>query len=112
MALFLFFYLVLGNLLVGALARGFALRRGELVLIFAMMMMSASIPTFGVVEHLLPMITGVFYYASPENDWAELIQPHVPTWIAPREESLIQGFYEGLPPGAPIPWEGRLESLA
>ena len=110
-ALFLFFYLVLGNLLIAALARGFALRREELVLIFAMMMMSASIPTFGLVEHLLPMITGVFYYANPENDWAELIQPHVPAWIAPREESLIQGFYEGLPPGAPIPWEGWLESL-
>ena len=110
-ALFLFFYLVLGNLLIGALARGLALRRGELVLIYTMMMMSASIPTFGLVEHLLPMITGVFYYASPENNWGKLIQPHVPSWIAPREESLIQGFYEGLPPGAPIPWEGWLESL-
>ena len=39
-----------------------------------MMMVSASIPTFGLVEHLLPMITGVFYYATPENDWGELIQ--------------------------------------
>ena len=25
--------------------------------------------TFGLVEHLLPMITGVFYYATPENNW-------------------------------------------
>ena len=104
-ALFLFFYLVLGNLLIGALARGFSLRRGELVLIYAMMMMSASIPTFGVVEHLLPMITGVFYYATPENDWAEL-QPHVPSWIAPREENLILGFYEGCRQGPRFPGKG------
>ena len=68
-ALFLFFYLVLGNILVGTLTRSLVLRREELVLIYAMMMVSASIPTFGLVEHLLPMITGVFYYATPENDW-------------------------------------------
>ena len=110
-ALFLFFYLVLGNILVGTLARNLALRREELVLIYAMMMVSASIPTFGLVEHLLPMITGVFYYATPENNWGELIQPYVPAWIAPSDEQLIQGFYEGLPKGMPVPWEGWLETL-
>lgn len=110
-ALFLFFYLVLGNILVGTLARNLALRREELVLIYAMMMVSASIPTFGLVEHLLPMITGVFYYATPENNWGELIQPYVPAWIAPSDGQLIQGFYEGLPKGMPVPWEGWLETL-
>ena len=110
-ALFLFFYLVLGNILVGTLARNLALRREELVLIYVMMMVSASIPTFGLVEHLLPMITGVFYYATPENNWGELIQPYVPPWIAPSDEQLIQDFYEGLPKGMPVPWEGWLEAL-
>ena len=41
-ALFLFFYLVLGNILVGTLARNLVLRREELVLIYAMPMLSAS----------------------------------------------------------------------
>ena len=77
-----------------------------------MMFVSASLPTFGLVEHLLPMITGVFYYATPENGWTELIQPLVPGRIAARGDRLIQGFYEGLPEGAPIPWHGWLESLS
>lgn len=102
-ALFFFFYLVLGNILVGLASRSLALRREEFVLIFTMMFVSASLPTFGLVEHLLPMITGVFYYATPENGWTELIQPLVPGWIVPRGDRLIQGFYEGLPEGAPIP---------
>ena len=111
-ALFFFFYLVLGNILVGLAARRLSLRREELVLIFAMMFVSASLPTFGLVEHLLPMITGVFYYATPENGWAHLIQPLVPGWIAPSQERLILGFYEGLPQGEGIPWGGWMESLS
>ena len=111
-ALFFFFYLVLGNILVGLAARRLSLRREELVLIFAMMFVSASLPTFGLVEHLLPMITGVFYYATPENGWVDLIQPLVPGWIAPSEENLILGFYEGLPQGESIPWGGWMESLS
>ena len=111
-ALFFFFYLVLGNILVGLAARRLSLRREELVLIFAMMFVSASLPTFGLVEHLLPMITGVYYYATPENGWAHLIQPLVPGWIAPSQERLILGFYEGLPQGEGIPWGGWMESLS
>ena len=111
-ALFFFFYLILGNILVGLAARRFALRREELVLIFAMMFVSASLPTFGLVEHLLPMITGVYYYATPENGWVDLIQPLVPGWIAPSDEQLIKGFYEGLPQGEAIPWDSWIESLA
>ena len=104
-ALFILFYLVLANIVVKALARTLALRREELTLIYVMMIISASLPTFGMVSHLLPMITNVFYFASPENNWAELIQPHVPHWIAPQDEEVIQGFYEGLfIKGQPIPW--------
>ena len=48
-ALFLLFYLVLANIVVKALARTLALRREELTLIYVMMIISASLPTFGMV---------------------------------------------------------------
>ena len=111
-ALFLFFYLVLGNILLGGLSRRLALRREELALIYVMMLVSASLPTFGLVEHLLPMITAVFYYATPENNWAELIHPHVPSWIAPHDEKVVRDFYEGMPRGGSVPWGAWLESLS
>ena len=110
-AFFLLFYLILANNLTRILSRSSALRREELALIFVMMLVAASIPTFGLVEHLLPMMTGAFYYASPENGWETLIHPHIPGWIAPSDPALIRGFYEGLPAGVPIPWRGWLEPL-
>ncbi len=111
-AFFLLFYLVAANLLVRRASRQLALKREELALIFVMMLVSASIPTFGLVQHLLPMITGAFYYATPENNWETLIHPHIPTWIAPSDPQLIRGFYEGMPLGESIPWGGWLESLS
>ena len=111
-AFFLLFYLVAANLLVRLASRTLALRREELALIFVMTLMSASIPTFGLTQHLLPMITGAFYFATPENNWETLIQPHIPTWLAPSDPRLISGFYEGLSAGEPIPWAGWLEPLS
>ena len=112
-ALFLLFYLVLGNILIGALHRSLALSPQELTLIYMMLIVSASLPTFGMVSHLLPMMTNVYYYASPENRWEQLLLPHVPGWIAPRDEEAITGFYEGLfIRGQVIPWEAWFESLA
>ena len=111
-ALFLFFYLILANILVRPLIRSLSLSRQELTLIYFMMIVAASLPTFVMVSHLLPMITNVFYYASPENRWKQLLQPYVPSWIAPQEEKVIIGFYEGLYiKGQQIPWAAWAESL-
>ena len=111
-ALFLFFYLVLGNILLAGIHRSLALEAQELVLIYVMMLVSASLPTFGLVEHLLPMMTAVFYYATPENNWAQLIQPHVPRWIAPSDEKVIRDFYEAMSREGSIPWSSWVESLS
>ena len=40
-----------------------------------MTMMAATVPTEGYVEHMVPKIASVLYYATPENEWAELIHP-------------------------------------
>ena len=111
-ALFLLFYLIIGNVLLGFMRGKWTLAPQELVLIYLMMLVSASLPTFGLVEHLLPMMTAVFYYATPENNWAELIQPHVPGWIAPRSQAAIRDFYEGMPRDSSIPWGDWIESLS
>ena len=111
-ALFLLFYLVLGNSLAQLINRKWSLGRGEMVLIHVMMIISASLPTFGLVQHLLPMITGVFYFATPENNWAELIRPHVPGWIVPDSRDAILGFYEGIGPKEAIPWGVWIKPLS
>ena len=86
------------------LFRTWALRTGELVVVYAMMIVASAIPTWGLVTNLFHILTRPFYYATPENRWGELIQPLIPAWLAPRDPEVARYFYEGLPDGAGIPW--------
>ena len=105
-AIILFFFLVLlGNGLLGLLRRSWMLGRAELALVYIMWIVATAIPEYGFTAFLLPDITGVVYYATPENNWRELLMPHIPHWIMPfRDFADVQDFYEGAPLGKGIPW--------
>ncbi|MFH1567423.1 MAG: DUF6785 family protein [Gemmatimonadota bacterium] len=104
-AIFLFFILVgIANAALRALRPSAALERGELLVVYIMMIMASAVPTLGLSEYLLTIITGAQYYATPENEWATLILPHIPEWMVPQGGSAIKWFYEGAPRGTPIPW--------
>ncbi len=104
-ALFLLFILVaILNPLLKLIKRGIEFEATELVTIYIMMIVASSIVAVGLTEHLLPAIVGVYYFATPENDWVNLIHPYIPDWISPRDPEYINYFYEGLPRGEAIPW--------
>jgi hypothetical protein len=63
------------------LRRSWALGKGELVVIFILMSLANSTPNF--VQYWVPLVSSPFYYASPENNWPELIHPHIPDWLVP-----------------------------
>ena len=52
----------------GLLDTRLALERQELVVVYVMGIVGCSIPTMGLTEYLLPIISGGLYYASPENE--------------------------------------------
>ena len=85
------------NPFLGLVHRRLMLRRAELGIVFIMAMMAATVPTEGYVEHMVPKIASVFYYATPENDWVELIHPYMKGWIAPLDGEAVQHFFEGAP---------------
>lgn len=104
-AMMLFLVLVgLVNPLLKLVCRPLALRGGELVVVYVMMIVASAIPTWGLVTNLFHILTRPFYYATPENRWTELVQPLIPAWLAPRDPEVARYFYEGLPAGEPIPW--------
>ncbi len=112
-AIFLFFVLVgLVNVLLGWIDRRLALQRGELLVVYIMMITASAIPTMGQAEYLLPIATACQYYATPENEWAAFIQPLIPAWMVPQDPEAVKWFYEGSPKGAGIPWEAWVEPLA
>lgn len=110
-AIFLLFLLALVCAGLRRLGVTWGLRSSEFAVVYAMMMVATAIPTMGWGGYLFPLITGVYYYATPENRWADTLLPHLRHWASPRDADAIRYIYEGLPKGASIPWGAWVEPL-
>ncbi len=86
--------------------RRFVFSQAEWITIFCMGFSSAICPTYRTSGYLLSILASPYYFATPENRWAEYIHPYLPGWLIPSNENgAITQFFEGLPKGALIPWE-------
>lgn len=107
--------LLTGVVLMNLLARRFLGRRAlapqELMTIYIMILIGSLITSRGLMEKLLPPLVSTDYFATPENRWADVFFPHIPQWMVPFDvhggpaQPVARYFYEGLRPGAPIPWK-------
>ena len=89
-----------------------ALNRSELVLVYAMLLIVSALCTMGLGEQILPVITAIFYFASPENQWAEKLFPHLPERAMVNDGTDSRLFYEGLSgPEDLVPYEAWVEPL-
>ena len=48
----------------------------------------------GLTPVLLHQLVGPIYYATPENDWAEVYNQFIPNWLIPQGEDVARYFYE------------------
>jgi hypothetical protein len=92
------------------MGKGFS--RAELTTIYVMMLVGSVVVVTGLTGSLLPVITGVMYYATPENNWDILFVPHLYPWLVPQDAEAVRLFYEGLPRGRDIPWGAWFLPLA
>ena len=111
-AVFLLFFvsLVVNGVLRRLLPR-LSFSSGELFIAYVMAAISCSICTMGLTLYLIPILPAISYLATPENQWALLIHPHVPEWLVPQGEDVVRWFYEAIPKGQPIPWDAWLSPL-
>ena len=107
-AFFLLFLVMVVHVLLRCCRRSWGFTRGELITATVMMMVAAAIPTRGVTGMILPMITGIYYYASPENRWAEQLHPYLAEWTLMGDPEAVQGLYEG---GMAVPWASWIPPL-
>jgi len=98
------------NLILKALNRRLALDRAELVAVYVMLVVACAIPKWNVA-FVLPTLAGPIYYATPENDWVNILQPYLPNWLIPESFEAIRDLYEGLPAGRGIPWGDWIKPL-
>jgi len=83
---------------------GSGLNAGELTVIYAMLLAAVSVPTYGITGYVISVAASPYYFATSENGWAEILQPHIPSWAVPASGDAITWFFEGLPVGEQIPW--------
>ena len=81
-----------------------ALTRAETLTVYAMVAASAGISTVGYATFVTVMATASHYFASPENRWAILVQPHIPPWLTVNHPDAVRWFWEGIPDHQAIPW--------
>jgi len=105
-ALFPFFLVVvLLNPLLKTISPGWGLHPGELVIVFMMGLVGASLATYGLTGYLVAVIASPYFFATPENQWSQYLHDHIPDWVVPsRQGQAMQWFFDGLPPGESIPW--------
>ena len=100
----LFLMALIVNPVVGLMRRSWALTPAELTQVYVMWIVGTAVTTSAFVSPFLPQITTPGYYASPENNWAEVLLPLVPDWAVPSKDAeVLKDFYEGRSDGA-VPW--------
>ena len=111
---------LLVNPLVRALSKRLAFTRNEALTVYISCLFSSLVPGHGAENLIVPVLIAPFYYATRENKWLEFLQPAMKPWMTPSidpvtgayNQTVVAGWYEGLRPGAGIPWGAWLLPLA
>ena len=93
------------NTILAASGRDLALNRSELIVIYIMLLVVASVSTMGLCEAILPAISGFFYYVNPENQWQTVLFPHLPAEVLVDDGNDNTAFFEGSGAGYSVPWQ-------
>ncbi|MDE2723327.1 MAG: hypothetical protein OXI59_08125, partial [Gemmatimonadota bacterium] len=103
--LIVFITMLIALAVMGRLAR-FSLQSGEWHTILSMGLVGATMPIWGSTGFLIGYISAPYFYATEDNNWAELLHPHLPDFLIPTNDGNgIAWFFEGRPEGAAIPWD-------
>ncbi|MHB1458425.1 MAG: DUF6785 family protein [Armatimonadota bacterium] len=71
-----------------------ALCRRELIVIYGMIATGSSLVGHDYMQMLVPTIPHVSVFATPENKWATLFNPHLPTWLTIQSTGKVTTDFE------------------
>ncbi|MFC1717320.1 DUF6785 family protein [Candidatus Poribacteria bacterium] len=92
---FCIFVLTLLNFLINRINPILALKQGELLTIYIMLAIASSISGCDFSIVLISIIPHAFWYATPENEWAELFHQYVPDWVVVKDHQVLTDYYKG-----------------
>ena len=77
------------------MGKRWALTQTELLTVYVMLCQATVFAGRDMVQVLIPLLGNGFWYASLENEWAELFHHHLPGWLVVGDREILQGFYKG-----------------
>jgi len=107
-SVFLFLIIILIHSALKSLKPSYGFTTAELIVIWCMLIVVAAIPYSGLVRYLFPLIPAPVYFATPENEWKELLLPHLNDWVILKDKLAVENFYTG---EQSVPWEAWLKPL-
>jgi hypothetical protein len=73
--------LIAFNIFLTRFVRPLAFTAGELLLIYIMVTMVSTISGHAMMAILMGTLAHPYWFATPENEWAQLFWRHIPSWI-------------------------------
>lgn len=92
---FVIFLIALINLGVERLLPGKGLSMGEILTIYTMLSIAATLCSHDLLEILIPMLSYGKYNANPGNRWDDLILKYVPSWAIVTDPAANKGLAVG-----------------
>ena len=89
--------------------------RRRLMYVYAALLAMANIPGVELVIRQYLIMIAAQGYATPENRVAEVVLPHVPSWMVPGVDPAapaVRYAFEGVPAGRAVPWRAWVRPLA
>ena len=67
----------------------------EISTLYIMLAIASSVAGHDMMEILMPILPHAAWFASAENEWAELFHKYVPQWLTIKERSKLVDYYRG-----------------
>lgn len=113
---FLLFLIALPNLALRRLVPRYAFTQVEMLTIYIITVVTETLAAHDLVQNLFGAIGHVYWFATPENKWADLVHPYLPHSLVVSDMTSLRLFYEGdssfLDPRAIVPFLGPLGGWA
>lgn len=90
----LFVLVVVNDVLLRRFSPRLALSRAEILVVYVTLTTSVGVAGLGQMQFLNQALAGVYVHATPENDWANQLQPHVPSWWVP-DPAVLPAYFKG-----------------
>jgi hypothetical protein len=104
-------FIIAINAFIAKIRKKLGLTSNEIILIFVMALVANS-TSIWLIYFFLAAIVSPEYFASPENEWHEILLPYLPKWLIIHDQSnAVRWFYEGAPSGALTPWRAWIVPL-